>query len=282
MSPLSITGTTKFYALIGHPVEQVRTPTVLNAHLTEHGIDALMVTFNLLPANLEDFFKMMKGWQNCLGCCVTIPHKTQTLQLLDSFTERARRIGAVNIIKRDAEGYLHGDMMDGLGFLAALKKNNATVENKNIVLVGGGGAGSAIADSVAEAGAKQLSILETNKNRQTNLISNLRKIYPSTSIYDQLVPGHSIDIVINASPLGMKVNDPLPFPLEKIKGSIVVADVVTKPDITEFLKIASRAGHLIQRGREMAEAQMSLFIDFMGIPEEANNNLYLGVKKNAL
>ena len=56
MSPLSITGTTKFYALIGHPVEQVRTPTVLNAHLTEHGIDAVMVTFNLLPANLEDFF----------------------------------------------------------------------------------------------------------------------------------------------------------------------------------------------------------------------------------
>ena len=167
-------------------------------------------------------------------------------------------------------------------FLPLSKKNNATVENKNIVLVGGGGAGSAIADSVAEAGAKQLSILETNKNRQTNLISNLRKIYPSTSIYDQFVPGHSIDIVINASPLGMKVNDPLPFPLEKIKGNIVVADVVTKPDITEFLKIAARAGHLIQRGREMAEAQMSLFIDFMGIPKEANNNLYLGVKKNAL
>ena len=56
MSPLSITGSTKFYALIGHPVEQVRTPTVLNAHLTEHGIDAAMVTFNLLPANLERLF----------------------------------------------------------------------------------------------------------------------------------------------------------------------------------------------------------------------------------
>ena len=61
MSPLSITGTTKFYALIGHPVEQVRTPTVLHAHLTEHGIDAVMVTFNLLPSSLEDFFKMMIG-----------------------------------------------------------------------------------------------------------------------------------------------------------------------------------------------------------------------------
>jgi len=217
---------------------------------------------------------MMKGWQNCLGCCVTIPHKTQTLQLLDSFTDRVRRIGAVNIIKRDAEGYLHGDMMDGLGFLAALKKNNATAGNKNIVIVGGGGAGSAIGDSVAQAGAKQLSILEINKNRQTNLTSSLRKTYPSKSIYDRLVPGHSLDIVINSSPLGMKVNDPLPFPLEKIKGSIIVAEVVTKPVITEFLKNAFRAGHLIQKGREMAEAQMSLFIDFMGIPKEANNSLY--------
>ena len=225
---------------------------------------------------------MIMGWQNCLRCCVTIPHKTQTLPLLDSFTERARRIGAVNIIRLDAEGYLHGDMMDGLEFLASLKKNNATVKNKNIVLVGGGGAGSAIANSVAKAGAKQLSTLETKKNRQTNLISNLRKIYPSTSIYDQLVPGHSIDIVINLSPLGIRVNDPLPFPLETIKGNIIVADVVTKPDITEFLKIASRASHLIQRGREMAEAQVSLFIDFMGITKEANNSLCLGVKKNAL
>ena len=79
------------------------------------------------------------------------------------------------------------------------------------------------------------------------MISNLRKIYPTTLIYDQVVPGHSIDIVINASPLGMKVNDPLPFPLEKIKSNIVVADVVTKPDITEFLKIAARAGHLIPK-----------------------------------
>ena len=113
-------------------------------------------------------------------------------------------------------------------------------------------------------------------------MSNLRKIYPSTSIYDQLLPGHSIDIVLNLSPLGMKVNGPLPFPLEKIKGNIIGADVVTKTDITEFLKIASRTGHLIQRGRAMAEVQMSLFIDFMGITKEANNSIYLGVKKNAL
>ena len=188
MSPLPITGSTEFYALIGHPIEQVRTPNVLNAHLTEHGIDAAMITFNLLTASLEDFFKMIRGWQNCLRCCVTTPHKTQTLPLLESFTERARRIGAVNIIRRDAEGYLHGDMMDGLGFLAALKKNNATLEDKNIVLVGGGGAGSAIADSVAEAGAKQLSILEINKNRQTNMISSLRKHTPAHQFMINLFP----------------------------------------------------------------------------------------------
>ena len=122
MSPLPITGSTKFYALIGHPVEQVRTPDLLNAHLTEHDIDAAMIAFNLFPASLEAFFKMIRDWQNCLGCCVTIPHNTQTLPLLNSFTERVRRIGAVNIIRRDAKGYLNGDMMDGLEFLASLKK----------------------------------------------------------------------------------------------------------------------------------------------------------------
>tara|TARA_B100000925_G_scaffold210289_1_gene160249 strand:- start:1009 stop:1182 length:174 start_codon:yes stop_codon:yes gene_type:complete len=57
MSPLPITGSTKFHALIGHPVEQVRIPIVLNAHLAEHVIDAAMITFNLLPSSLEDFFR---------------------------------------------------------------------------------------------------------------------------------------------------------------------------------------------------------------------------------
>ena len=270
MSSLPVTGSTKFYALIGHPVKQVRTPTVLNAYLTEHSIDAVMVTFDLLPENLQDFFNMMRGWQNCLGCCVTIPHKVKSFECIDSATERAQRIGAVNIIKRDSKGHLHGDMMDGLGFLAALEKNGATVKNKNVVLVGGGGAGSAIADSVAEARAKQLSLLEIDKNRQMTLISNLQKTYPEIRIYDRLIPDPSIDILINASPLGMKINDPLPFPLEKIKDKIIVADVVTKPDITSFLKNASKAGHLIQRGREMAEAQMSMFIEFMGTPKKTD------------
>ena len=59
MSSLPVTGSTNFYALIGHPVKQVRTPTVLNAYLTEHSIDAVMVTFDLLPENLQDFFNMM-------------------------------------------------------------------------------------------------------------------------------------------------------------------------------------------------------------------------------
>ena len=102
------------------------------------------------------------------------------------------------------------------------------------------------------------------------LISNLQKTYPGIRIYDRLIPDPSIDILINASPLGMKINDPLPFPLEKIKDKIIVADVVTKPDITSFLKNASKAGHLIQRGREMAEAQMSMFIEFMGTPKKTD------------
>ena len=105
--------------------------------------------------------------------------------------------------------------MDGLGFLSALEKNGATVKNKNVVLVGGGGAGSAIADSVAEAGAKQLSLLEIDKNRQMTLISNLQKTYPEIRIYDRLILDPCIDILINASPLGMKFNDPLPSLLKK-------------------------------------------------------------------
>ena len=79
MSPLSITGTTKFYALIGHPVEQVRTPTVLNAHLTGHGIDAAMVTFNLLPSSLEDFFNYPQLVTIIKNCKILIDSNFQSV-----------------------------------------------------------------------------------------------------------------------------------------------------------------------------------------------------------
>ena len=268
MTVIPVTGETKFYALIGHPVQQVRTPSVLNAYLKKHEIDAIMVTFDLLPEAVKSFFKMLRGCENCLGCCVTIPHKTIAFESVDKVTERSQRIGAVNIIRRETSGQLIGDMTDGQGFLAALKKHNSVVSKKHVVLIGAGGAGSAIADSIANAGARELSILEINKPRQKTLISTLTQCYPNVIFNDIAGDPSTIQVLINASPLGMAKEDALPFPLDGLPRDAIIADVITKPDVTPLLELARKTGHTIQRGKEMAEAQLPMFLDFLNIPEK--------------
>jgi len=267
----SVTGITKLYALIGHPIEQVRTPTVLNSYLGAHGINAVMVAFDLLPSAIDSFFDVLRGLENCLGCCVTIPHKKIAFELVDKTTDRSNRIGAVNIIRRENNGTLVGDMTDGAGFIAALKTHGTSVKGKHVVLVGGGGAGGAIADSVALEGANRLSIIEINKPRFQDLVSNLRIHYPDTVLDDNPGDPANIEILVNASPLGMDQNDPLPFSLEGIPSETIVADVVTKPNVTKFLELANEAGNIIQKGHEMAEAQMPMFIDFLGMPDTNNS-----------
>ena len=263
-----LSGTSSFYALIGHPVNQVRSPTGFNTYLTERNINAAMVTFDLLPESIGGFFTMLRGWGNCLGCCVTIPHKNIAFELVDQTTNRAKRIGAINIIRREKSGKLLGDMTDGLGFINALQSNGLSVTGKNIGLIGGGGAGSAIADAIAEANAKHLSIVEIDPIKGDMLISKLKKQYPTLSLDNAINHPENIDILINSSPIGMNSYDPLPISLAEFRSKIMVADSITEPNFTPFLRHAKNNGCFIQKGNEMADAQLPIFIDFLGIPSD--------------
>lgn len=265
MSVKILTGTSRFYALIGHPVAQVRSPTTINGHLAEQGIDGAMVTFDLAPEAVAGFFDMLRGWQNCSGSGVTIPHKQAALANCDEVSERAKRIGACNIVQRDASGRLIGDMTDGLGFLSALAKHGVSVGGKRVVLVGAGGAGSAIAHAVADNGAARLAIIEVDETRRNALIASLRKHYPGVPVTEDAGDSGQIDILANATPMGMGADDPLPFPLDGIRPDTVVADVVTKPPMTRFLQIAKAKGCLIQQGNEMADAQLPIFLERFGV-----------------
>ena len=267
MPPALISGTSHYYAMIGHPVAQVRTPTVLNGYLVEHGIDAVTVTFDLVPAAVTGFFTMLRGWQNCRGCGVTIPHKQVALTHCDAVSDRARRIGAVNMIRREADGRLIGDMTDGLGFLAALDRHGVSVANRRFVLIGAGGAGSAIAHAVADNGAAHLAVIDIDAERRDSLIASLQRHYPGTRTTAEAGEPDAIDILANATPLGMRPDDPLPFPLDGIRPETLVADAVTKPPTTPFLAAARSRGCVIQRGTEMAEAQLPIFIEKLGVHE---------------
>ena len=268
MNPPILSGTSHFYALIGHPVAQVRSPIGFNTYLSSKNIDAAMIPFDLLPNAIIGFFDMLRGWENCLGCCVTIPHKNITYDLIDEPMPRAQRIGAINIIKREKSGKLLGDMTDGIGCINALKLNGVSVTGKKIVLIGGGGAGSAIADAIGEHRAAQLSLVEIDKLKSDTLLLKLQKQYPALTLENNISRPEEIDIVINASPSGMNKNDLLPIDPYTFRSGIVIADSVTKPNFTPFLKSAKNNGCFIQKGNEMADAQLPIFLDFLGTPPE--------------
>jgi shikimate dehydrogenase len=261
MSRHILTGTSRFYAIIGHPITQVRSPTVFNGYLAEHDIDGAMVAMDMLPEAVGGFFAMLRGWENCGGVGVTIPHKQAALANCDEVSDRARRIGACNIVQRTGDGRLIGDMTDGPGFLLALSNNGVEVEGKRVVLIGAGGAGGAIAHEMADRGVARLAVIDIHQGRQETLVASLREHYPGVTVTQEAGDPADIDILANATPMGMDPDDPLPFPLDGIRADTMVADAVTKPPVTRFLELAKAKGCPIQQGNEMAEAQLPIFLE---------------------
>ena len=131
-------GRTLVYPMIGHPTRQVKSPTTFNRYFREKQIDAVMVAIDVHPDAVACFFSLLRGWRNSPGCIVTIPHKQEAARQADELSPRARDLGAVNVLRRTREGRLVGDMVDGLGFLEALKAHGFDPKGKRVVVFGAG------------------------------------------------------------------------------------------------------------------------------------------------
>ncbi|HMR30542.1 MAG TPA: hypothetical protein PKA13_04160 [Geminicoccaceae bacterium] len=258
-----VTGDTAVVPLVGHPVAQVRTPGPMNRWFAEQQIPAVVVPMDIRPERVADFFDVLKAMENCVGCSITMPHKQAAFLASDEVTERARHAKSVNIIRRSPSGRLIGDMTDGLAFVAALAANSVEVRGRNVLLVGAGAAGTAIAFEVAQQGARSMTVLEVDQMRRRALVTALAELFPAMAVAEQVPPGQPIEIAINASPVGMGPNDPLPYPVEQLGGALIVADAVTRPNVTRWLAEAARRGLKIQTGEEMALAQLPIQLPYL-------------------
>jgi shikimate dehydrogenase len=263
---LAVTGATLVIPLVGHPVDQVKTPGPMNRWFGEQGIDAVVVPVDIRPERVDGFFEVLKATENCVGCIVTMPHKQAAFAAADEVSERARRAKAVNVIRRSPAGRLIGDMTDGIAMVSALRKNGIGIAGRTVLIVGAGGAGTAIAHAIAEEGATSLAIVEHDQMRHRALIAALARFHPNVEVSDHVPQRKVIDIAINASPAGMRPGDPFPFPIEEIGSASMVADAVTKPVITQWLAEAARRGLKIQTGEEMALAQVMILLDYLRFP----------------
>ncbi len=111
-----VSGTTQVVAVIGHPIAQVKSPDNFNRYFAEQHMDSVMIPVDIVPDAVAAYLNALRGWQNMTGVLVTVPHKQRAAALVDDLTPRARRLNAVNVIRKLADGRLQGDMLDASAF----------------------------------------------------------------------------------------------------------------------------------------------------------------------
>lgn len=174
-----ITGTTRVVGIIADPVAQVRTPQVMNAYFADHGVDAVVVPMHLPSEGLSSFLAAIRQLHNLAGLVVTVPHKTKVIDLCDEVYEQARLVGAANAIRRTQDGRLVCDMFDGQGFLGGLLANGIDPRGQRVLLLGAGGAASAIAFALASHGASALTIANRTQEKARVLAARVAAAFPA-------------------------------------------------------------------------------------------------------
>jgi shikimate dehydrogenase len=157
-------------------------------------------------------------------------------------------------------------MFDGEGFVRGLVSKGKSPKDARSLVVGCGGVGSAIAASLAKAGVAQIGLYDTHEAAMSSLAERLRLHYRKIDILTGSNDPAGWDIVVNASPLGMKDGDPLPLDTTRLSPSTFVGEVVMSNDITPFLAAARARGCETQIGLDMLFEQIPAYLEFFGFP----------------
>jgi len=240
-----ISGATKIYGILGYPVRHTFSPGMHNSAFAELGMDACYVPFAVEPDRLGDAVKAIVPLGLC-GLNITVPHKEKVIPYLDGLSQEAQLIGAVNTIEVK-EGKLTGHNTDGRGFLRSLKEDAGFApEGKVFLLVGSGGAARAVGFGLALAGAKKIVLRDVDAKKADALARDIRDrtaadvvTIPEDALIDAAL---SSDCLINATPLGLKPNDPLPLAEEMLNNNHLVCDLVYNPQETRLLQAAASRG----------------------------------------
>jgi|Deesub1362B_J571_1020462.scaffolds.fasta_scaffold00069_24 shikimate dehydrogenase len=232
-----ITAKTKVLALLGWPVEHSASPLMHNAAFQEMGIPYCYVALPVRPQDLPDAIKAIKAL-NLRGVNITVPHKEAAASLVDELDEEARFIGAINTIVNE-EGTLKGYNTDGRGFMQSLKEEGIEVRGKRVLILGAGGASRAISYYLARECA-ELLLYDTAGQKARRLAQDLQALGHDVKALQEVKGLQAVDVLINATPLGLKPHDPLPVAAELLHPALVVGDLIYWR--TPLLEEASRRG----------------------------------------
>jgi shikimate dehydrogenase len=266
----------KLYGIFGHPLSHTLSPAMHEAAFRKLGIDASYIVLELIPAA----FKKLMGQSSRIslsGFNVTVPYKETVMKYLDSVRPEARAIGAVNTVFKQGKRWI-GTNTDMEGFLMTLIKDGKfRPSGKKAVILGAGGAARAVIYGLSQEGVREVLIADCFPEKARKIASDMRKLFKRTK-YHAVAAGtpevkvalQKADIVINATPVGLKSQDPEVVPEGWVPragranviprgrasqkancGPIFFMDLIYNPAVTPFLKVAKKKGHRTLNGLGM-------------------------------
>ena len=257
-----VSGRTRVFGIVGHPIEQVRSPEMFTAEFRRRGRDAILVPLHVLPDDFEAVLPSLLSIRNLGGLVFTIPYKARACALAEVLGAQAQVVGAINALVKGADGRWHAEIFDGLGCVEAFRRRSIPFSARRVMLLGAGGAGSAIALAVGHERPASLRIFDVDAGRAALLAARVACANPGVAVTAGPATTTDIDILLNASPVGMLGDARLPIEVDDLPRELVVFDAIVKPERTPLLALAEGCGCTTVRGREMMRGQISRMVDF--------------------
>jgi len=257
--------------VFGDPVGHSLSPQMQNAALKSCKIDMQYARFQISPDELQSAFKLIRDL-NFIGVNLTTPHKIAASKLMDEIDGNASRIGAINTVKVD-NAKLRGYNTDGKGFARAVRQEFAVdLRDLQVMILGGGGAGRAIALQCARENCERLVITNRTFATAQKLAEELREYFTGPKVLGpvprlQSIPWEEadirfqvahLDLIVNATPLGLNRSDPSPIPARLLAPHLMIYDTVYGEGRTPFVSAAIEVGARAANGFSMLLHQGAL------------------------
>lgn len=244
MPPLS--GHTQPFAVLGHPIGHTLSPVMHNASFQALGLDAIYLAFDVKPEALLSVLPAMQA-MGFRGVNLTIPHKEVAFRGLAELDESARLVGAVNTVAFSGGGMV-GYNTDGYGFLKAVEEGfGGGVAGRSLFVLGCGGAGRAVALVSARAGAKSIVLADLDRERCEKVAAEIRggedvEVTIAATPADQLEACRASELVVQATPVGMKPDDQPLLPAGAFRPGQWAFDLIYMTPDTVFTREAATGG----------------------------------------
>lgn len=260
-------GKADVYVMLAHPVGHAKSPGMFNELMERDGLDSLMVPVTCRPGDFDTFWDGLTAMENLRGMIISVPYKQAAFEKCQSAHPRAARVKSANSVLRMPDGSWMADNFDGEGFVQGLDNAGISVTGKTVLQVGAGGAGASIAYFLAERGAAAVTLCDIDETRAADLAALVGQMFPDCAITTGPADPRGHEVVVNATPVGLNADDPLPLDVTGLSPDMTVIDIIMDPRETKLLKYAADLGCRVQYGQPMMDCQMQAMADFLKVAD---------------